>query len=682
MTLSDDRPPVRPILFGGDYNPEQWDEQVWGDDVRLMRQAGVNTVTLGVFSWSSLEPEEGRFEFGWLDRGIGLMNENGIGVILATPTASPPPWFSLAHPEGLPVTADGVRLLHGSRDTYNPAAPAYRRAAARIAGELATRYGTHPALRAWHVHNEYGTVSFGPEVDREFRGWLERRYGDLRELNRAWHTTFWSQGYSAWEQVCAPQRTQYLANPGQLLDFKRFAAHLLLECYQEQIDVIRAGSPGVPVTTNFMLPTWLHYDPWAFGESSDLVAVDHYVDARGVEGAAHAAFGADQARSFGGRRPWLLMEQAANLTMRGGKLLAKEPGAGLRTSLQHVARGADGVLFFQWRTAPAGAEAFHSTMVPHAGPDSRVFREVCEIGATLGRLEGLASALGGGDSPVVAARVAIAWSADAWWAADSPGLPSDGLGFYPAVRRVHRALWLLGHTADFVRLDDDLSRYALVLVPSHVIASDADVAGVERYVSGGGHVVMWRLSGTFDEDLHIELGGYAGRFAPVLGVRVEELLPLEDGELLRLDDGSTVSEWAELLQLRGAVAEASYAEGIAAGAPAVTAHSYGRGVARYVSTTLDEEELAGLLSLALAQAGVERKAPEAGAGLEVVRRRGADGRSWVVAINHGEEPRWVTLAGTDALTGDVVDGAVELAAGGFVVARQDAAPTAGEVSGG
>ncbi|WP_066517082.1 beta-galactosidase [Curtobacterium ammoniigenes] len=657
------------ILFGGDYNPEQWPEDVWHEDVRLMRDAGVNTATVGVFSWSSIEPTEGRFTFDWLDRAITLLHENGIGIILATPTASPPPWFSIAHPEALPTTAEGVRLIHGSRDTYNPAAPAYRAAAARITEELAARYGAHPALRGWHLHNEYGTVSFGAEVDARFRDWLERKYGSLGALNRAWHTTFWSQGYASWEQVVAPQATQYLRNPGQLLDFKRFSAALLLECYQDQIDIVRRLSPDAPVTTNFMLPSWLHYDPWAFASASDLVAVDHYVDARGVEGAAHAAFGADLARSFGGGRPWLLMEQAMNLTMRGGRLLAKEPGAGMRTSLQHVARGADGILFFQWRTAPAGAEAFHSTMVPHVGPDSRVFREVRELGQLLGALDGVASPLGSSTpAPVVTTRVAIAWSADAWWAADSPGLPAPDLDFLPAVRRVHRALWMLGRTADFVRLDDDLDRYDLVLVPSHCIASDAEAAALDGFVRGGGHAIVWYFSGTFDDELHVELGGYTGRFAETLGIRVEELHPLEDGESVALDTGTNGARWAETVRLRGAEATVRYADGPTCGEPAITVHRHGDGTARYVSTCLPDDALAALLEASLAEAGIEPDAPEAGDGLEVVRRSGADG-TYVVAINHGATARTVTLHGVDAFDGSRVAGPIELAARAFRVLR-------------
>ncbi|HEY5223233.1 MAG TPA: beta-galactosidase [Microbacteriaceae bacterium] len=659
------------ILFGGDYNPEQWSEEVWHDDIRLMRQAGVNTASVGIFAWSSIEPEEGRYEFGWLDRIIRLLHENDIGVILATPTASPPPWFSIAHPEGLPVTREGVRLTHGSRDTYNPASPAYRAAASGVARALAARYGAHPAIRAWHLHNEYGTVSYGPLVDAGFRVWLQKRYGDLTTLNRVWHTAFWSQGYGTWDEILSPQQTQYLPNPTQVLDFKRFTADLLLDCYREQIDIVHALSDA-PVTTNFMLPTWLHYDSWAFGDASDFVSIDHYVDASGADGAAHAAFGADQARSFAHGRPWLLMEQAANTTQSGGRILAKEPGQALATSVQHVSRGAFGVLFFQWRAPYSGAEFFHSTMVPHIGEDSRIFREVTRLGELLRTLAELAIdpvGADGGQRKVNGARVAIAWEADAWWASETAGLPSDAFSFYRSTRRTHRALWYLGIICDFVHLDHDLSGYDVVLVPSQLLATDVQAASLRAFVEAGGQAVVWYFSGTFDGDLHVIPGGYSGAFADLLGVRIEELLPLAEGATVSLDDGRTASEWSERIELRGAQALVHYASGHATGLPAVTRHEVGAGSATYVSTELGDSGLSLLLTDVLARAGVEPDAPGAGAGLEAVRRyAGTD--VYLFLINHDESARETTAVGTDILTGARHHGVVTLAPGAVLVLRE------------
>ena len=273
------------LWFGGDYNPEQWDEAVWAEDGRLMREAGVNTATVGVFSWALLEPEEGRYDFGWLDATLDRLHRGGVQVILATPTASPPPWFTLAHPDAMPVTRDGVRLSHGSRDTYCAAAPAYRTAARRIAAALAARYAGHPALALWHVHNEYGTVCWCEHAATAFRNWLQRRYGPaadgLRALNEAWGTAFWGQRYTAWEQVLPPRATQWLGNPSQLLDFRRFWSGELLAAFCEQRDAIREHAPGTPVTTNFILPDYQVIDPWAWSREVDVVAVDHYLSSAG-----------------------------------------------------------------------------------------------------------------------------------------------------------------------------------------------------------------------------------------------------------------------------------------------------------------------------------------------------------------------------------------------------------------
>jgi beta-galactosidase len=568
--------------------------------------------------------------------------------------------------------------MHGSRDTYNPAAPAYRAAASGVARALAERYGAHPAIRAWHLHNEYGTVSYGPLVDEQFRLWLQARYGDLDTLNRVWHTTFWSQGYAQWDEIIAPQQTQYLPNPTQMLDFKRFTAELLLECYRDQIDIVRELSDA-PITTNFMLPTWLHYDNWAFADASDFVSIDHYVEGAGAEAAAHAAFGADQARSFAHGAPWLLMEQAANTTPAGKRILAQEPGQVVVTSVQHVARGAFGILFFQWRAPYSGAEFFHSTMVPHVGEDSRVFREVTALGGLLGQLGELAAEpveADGAARRVNGARVAIAWDPDAWWAAETAGLPSDAFSFYRSTRRVHRALWFLGVNADFVRLDHDLSAYDAVLVPSQLLATDAQVSSLYAFVEAGGHAVVWYFSGTFDGDLHIIPGGYSGAFADLLGVRIEELLPLAEGATVVLDNGTTASGWSERIQLRGATALARYADGKpqgqAAGHPAITRNSVGMGTATYVSTELDDAGLSTVLTEALGIAGVAPDAPGAGGGLEAVRRYAGDG-SYLFVINHDDRPRSTSGVGTDILTGAAYDGAIMLQPGAMLVLRETAA---------
>ncbi|MFK3982210.1 beta-galactosidase [Micromonospora sp. NPDC050397] len=589
------------LCHGGDYNPEQWPAQVWAQDVVLMRQARVNLVTVGVFAWSRLEPHPGRYDFDWLDRVLDLLYDNGIRVALATPTASPPPWFSLAHPEALPVTADGVRLHHGSRDTYCVAAPAYRRAARGIAEALADRYRNHPGLALWHVHNEYGTTCHCGYATDAFRDWLRTRHGDLDRLNDAWSTSFWSQHYSDWAQVATPRATQYLANPAQLLDFRRFWSDELLSAYVEQRDLLRAATPDVPVTTNYVLGDWVPVDHARWSSEVDLVTIDHYPSAadRGAE--EQIAFAADLARSWARRVPgdvhglatgeggpvagrkvpdgtgWLLMESAPNLIYVPGRMHSREPGRLLRNSLAYVARGSRGAMFFQWRAPAGGAERFHSALVPHAGPDSRVFRETVELGRILSELSEAvppaATASTGSDvrapAPVgsaaartgeaeasaavwsgeaeasaavwtgeVEASVAIAWDAECGWALAGPGLPSSRLDYRDEVAAAHRSLWRAGFTADFVGPDqltrtdgpDPLAGYKLLVLPALYLVSDLVAARVRDWVAGGGHLLVGYLSGVADEHGRIRLGGYPGAFRDLLGIRVEEFHPLADNE--------------------------------------------------------------------------------------------------------------------------------------------------------
>ncbi|MFC8507285.1 beta-galactosidase [Streptomyces sp. NPDC057411] len=647
------------LAFGGDYNPEQWGEEVWQEDDELMRRARVNLATLGVFSWALVEPEEGRYDFGWLDAHVDRLHANGIAVDLATPTASPPPWFTLAHPDALPVRPDGVRLTHGSRDTYCLAAPAYRRAARRIASALAERYGDHPALALWHVHNEYVTLCWCDHTAAAFRVWLRARHGTLDALNEAWGTRFWSQRYTSWEQILPPRATQWHGNPGQALDFRRFWSDETLAAYREQRDAIRAHSDR-PVTTNLMLPGYQNLDLWAFGREVDLVAVDHYPSAPGLDAAADTAFGADRARSLGGGAPWLLMEQGTNTVYAGDRTLGKEPGEILRHSLGHIARGSEGALFFQWRQSRAGAEQWHSALVPHAGPDSRVFREAAATGEAVARLGELAGS-------AVRADVAVLHDSDAWWALDVDGLPSAALDYHSALRRAHRALWDAGVTVDFAHPEHDLGRYRLLVAPALFLLSDAGAENLRRYVEGGGTLLVQHAAGCVDERLHARLGGYpAAPLRAALGVRVEEHRPLGQDEELVLSDGSRARAWSESLRIEGAEAVAAYSHGMLAGAPALTRHAYGAGHGWYLSTELDAAGSAALIARLLAEAGAAPEPPGLPPGVETVTRHAPDGRRWRLHLNHTTETVPLPEPGHDLLTGGVTH---ELPAGGCAVLR-------------
>ncbi|MFH8627690.1 beta-galactosidase [Streptomyces vietnamensis] len=647
------------LAFGGDYNPEQWDAEVWKQDDELMRRARVNLATVGVFSWALMEPEEGRYDFDWLDAHLDRLHAAGVAVDLATPTASPPPWFTLAHPDALTVRPDGIRLTHGSRDTYCLTSPAYRRAARRIAAALAERYGDHPALALWHVHNEYVTPCHCDHTAAAFRVWLRARHGSLDALNQAWGTAFWSQHYTSWEQILPPRASQWHHNPGHVLDYNRFWSDETLAAYREQRDAIRAHSDR-PVTTNLMVPDYQNLDLWAFGREVDLVSVNHYPSAPGVDAAAHAAFDADRARSFAGGAPWLLMESGTNTVYAGDRVLPKEPGDILRHSLAHIARGSEGALFFQWRQSKAGAETWHSAMVPHAGPDSRTFREVTAAGAAVARLGELAGS-------TVRAGVAVLHDSDAWWAMQVDGLPSAELDYHPALRRAHRALWDAGLAVDFAHPEHDLSRYRVVLAPALFLLTDAGAENLRRYVADGGTLLVQHFGGIVDERLHARLGGYpAAPLREALGIRVEEHRPLRQGQEIVLSDGSTGSSWSESLRTEGAGTLAAYTHGMLAGSPALTRHDFGSGHGWYLSTRLDDASYTALVGRLLTEAGVVPDLPGLPAGVEAVTRHAPDGRGWHVLINHLDEPVPLPQPGHDLLTGTTVS---RLPAGGCAVLR-------------
>ena len=641
------------IAYGGDYNPDQWPEEVWVEDVRLMREAGVNLVSLAIFSWSRLQPREDAWDFGWLDRVLDLLHEGGVRVDLATATASPPPWLSHAHPEMLPVMADGTWLWPGARQHYCPSSPVYRTAAARLVEAIATRYANHPALAMWHVGNEYGchvAACFCDVSAEAFRTWLRRRYATIEELNRAWGTDFWSQRYSTWEEILPPRRTPTWPNPTQELDYMRFSSDELLECYKSEHGILTKHSPGMPITTNFM-QFFKPLDYWKWAEREDIVSDDVYQDPLDPDAGMSAAMAGDLMRSLGHGRPWVLMEQTTSRVNWREINAAKAPGQMRLWSYQAVARGADGVMFFQWRQSRAGAEKHHSAMVPH-GPieTSPTWQEVVRLGA---ELQGLDDVCG----TRVPAEVAIVFDWDSWWALELPSKPSAKLRALDQVRSYYRHLFDANITADFAPSTRDLSKYKLVLVPNLYLVSDEAAANLCRFVSDGGSLVMSCFSGIVDEREHIRLGGYPAPFVEMLGLRVEDFFPLGEDDVITVgfDDGVEVEGriWSELIRPGEAEVLATFGGGALTGEPAVTRNSYGKGSATYLGTILEESAMASLLMSAWTEAGVASVAGTP-AGVEVVRRQGA-GHSFLFVLNHHDAEMQVHAGrGVDLISGEKV----------------------------
>jgi beta-galactosidase len=643
----------RRILYGGDYNPEQWPEETWPEDVRLMRAAGVNSVTLGVFSWSRLEPRPGVHDFGWLDRLMDLLHEGGIGVVLATPTASPPPWLGHLHPDTLPRDADGRTEWWGGRQHFSHSSTVYRRHAAAITEALAARYGSHPALTLWHINNEYCTYDHGDEAATRFRRWLQDRYGTLDALNTAWGTAFWSQGYGDWAEVAPPRRAHYLRNPAQVLDFRRFTSDMLLECYTAERDIVRRHTPHIPVTTNFM-PLWSGQDGWRWAEEEDVVSVDLYPDPRDPFGAQEGALVQDLTRSQA-RGPWMLMEQAAGPVNWRGVNHPKPRGLNRLWSLQAVARGADAVCYFQWRQSRQGAEKFHSGMVSHAGEEGRTYQEVVRLGADLARLGPYAA---GG---TIGADIAVLHDWHSWWAADQEARPSARVDHADLLRTWHRALWRAHLTTDFAHPEDDLTPYKVVVVPQLYALTDAAIDNLLAHVRRGGTLVCGFLTGVADPDDRIRPGGMDARLRELFGIRtLHEWWPLDADEGADCD-GFRGTLWSEEIEPDGTASETvPYRGGELDGLPAVLR----KGSAWYLSTLPEPDALRDLLARAAADAGVRPVLDALPADVEAVRRG-----DLLFLLHHGRAPVTVDVPGThrDLLTDAVVTDRVTLGRYGVAV---------------
>ncbi|CAB4717520.1 unannotated protein [freshwater metagenome] len=661
------------IAYGGDYNPEQWDRATWREDVRLMQQAGVNLVNVAIFGWARLEPRPGEFDFSTYDEVLDLLHAGGIAVDLATATASPPAWLVELHPEMLPRTADGRVLHFGARQSWCPSSAAYREHSLRLTEAVARRYRDHPALALWHVSNELGCHNSRCYCDAcaaAFRVWAQRRHGDLDALNAAWGTAFWSQTYTAWSQVQPPRLAPASPNPALALDYQRFSSDALLGQLVAESEVLRAHSPDVAITTNFMVMGDSHaLDYSTFTPEVDVVSNDHYLREGDPEPWIELALSADVVRGLAGGAPWMLMESATSAVNWGRINVVKAPGQLRRSSLSQLARGADAIGFFQWRASTSGAEKYHSAMLPHAGPDTRVHREVRELGADLAALGELVGTSVVGD-------VALVYDWESWWALEGDCHPSSRFDYREAVLDVYRVLWRAGITVDIVPVRDlaatDLGTYPLVLAPALHLVTAATAAGLSAYVEGGGRLLVTAFSAVVDADDRVWPGGAPGPLRDLLGLTVDEVHPLRDEHDLRLADGSPVDLWAEDLAVARAevqvrYAEAGYAGGSLSGGAALTRRAMGQGSAWYLGCRLAEPDLARTLAPVLEDAGVRR--PIDADGLEVVRRRAASGATYVLAINHGSASRSLAVSGVDLLTGTAFDTGDHLGPGDVAVVR-------------
>lgn len=643
------------IWYGGDYNPDQWPEEVWDDDVRLMKKAGVNLVSVGIFSWAKIETSEGVYDFDWLDRIIDKLGEAGVAVDLASATASPPMWLTQAHPEVLWKDYRGDVCQPGARQHWRPTSPVFREYALKLCRAMAEHYKGNPYVVAWHVSNEYGChnrFDYSEDAEHAFQQWCEERYGTIDAVNDAWGTAFWAQRMNDFSEIVPPRfiGDGNFMNPGKLLDFKRFSSDALKAFYIAERDALAEITPDLPLTTNFMVSasgSVLDYDDW--GDEVDFVSNDHYF----IPGEAHLdelAFSASLVDGIARKDPWFLMEHSTSAVNWREINYRKEPGQLVRDSLAHVAMGADAVCYFQWRQSKAGAEKFHSAMVPHAGEDSAVFRDVCELGADLNKLsdEGI---LG---SRLAKSRVAVVFDYESEWATEHTATPTQHVHHVDEPLAWFRALADQGVTADVVTVRGAWDGYEMVVLPSVYLLSEETTRRVRDYVVGGGRLVVTYYTGISDEKDHVWLGGYPGSIRDVVGVRVEEFMPMGNDftgvpDHLDLSNGAVAHDIADVIGSVDGTATvlATFKDNPWTGmdgVPAIVANTFGEGRSVYVGARLGREGLALSLPEILESLGMAEAGGNDGRVLHV-EREGADGSRFVFSFNRTHETVRVPVEG-------------------------------------
>lgn len=659
------------FLHGGDYNPDQWLNcpEILERDVQLMQQAHVNCVSVGIFSWALLEPEEGRYDFVWLDQVIDRLWKGGIHVILATPSGARPAWMAQKYPEVLRVNKQLERNHFGGRHNHCMTSPVYREKVRAINHALAERYSKHPAVILWHLSNEYSGDCYCPLCQEKFRAWLREKYGTLDNLNEKWWTGFWSMRYTDWSQIEPPSPRGQMSNPAMLVDWRRFSTQQCKDFMTMERDTVKAVNPELLCTANLMERFW-DYDYFSLGEAMDVISWDAYPAWGGTDDVATAAEFAcnhDLMRSFK-HQPFLLMESTPSLVNWHPHNRTKRPGMHELGSMQAVAHGSQSVLYFQWRQGRGGAEMFHGAVVDHYGePDTRTFRDVTKVGEDLEKLQ-----------PIYdterTAKACILYDTENRWAIDFAQAGNNGaMKYFDTVVMHYRALWEQGYAVDFCDMREctDLSGYDLVSAPMLFMTRNGIEKKLRAFVERGGVLLTTYWSGVVDAYDLAYLGAAPHDLTDVLGLRATELDALypEQSNGLRTKDGAAykITELCGLVELRGAEVEGAYTSDWYAGQPCLTRHTYGKGEAWYLAAKADQNALNALYRRLAERAGLPRAMDtELPYGVVTVERGGV-----IFLQNYSGEERTVALdkAYHELLTDRDVSGEVTLPVCGVMVLK-------------
>lgn len=658
---------VKKILYGGDYNPEQWPEETWEEDMRLLKLAHIDVVTLNVFSWAALQPDEETYCFDKLDKIMDMVTKHGMKICLATSTGAHPAWMARKHPDILRTEFNGMKRKFGSRHNSCPNSPTYHKYAGALAAKLAERYKSYDNIVAWHISNEFGGECYCENCEKAFRKWLQEKYKTIDAVNQAWDTAFWGHTFYDFEDIVVPNMLSEhfgynnTTFQGISLDYRRFNSESILNCYRLEYDVIHAITPDIPITTNLM-GTYqpLDYQMWA--KYMDFISWDNYPSNEAPF--EETAMRHDLMRGLKQGKPFALMEQTPSVTNWLPYNALKRPGVMRLWSYQAVAHGADTVMFFQMKRSIGACEKYHGAVIDHAGHENtRVFREITELGAELDKIGALT--LGARTD----SKVAIVFDWDNWWATDYSAGPSVNLRYVDEIFNYYKALNDLNISVDLISVEDDLSKYAFVIAPVLYMVKPGYDEKIRGFVKEGGRFLTTFFSGYVDDHDLVTVGGYPGKLRDILGIWVEEedALPEDTANSFTYGGITYPADLiCDLLHTEGAQALCGYEKDFYAGMPALTCNAFGKGKAYYVATRSNADFYRTFIEEICAEADIT-PIIDTPASVEVTKRTNANG-TFLFLLNHDAESHEITIpySGTDILRDTVYQ-----AGDGMLLAAKD-----------